>query len=99
MYTNVPTPKNIEYIKAFLVALPIITSSLSSLKLYIEKYGIKLRNHRNTVLPSTKYKMLMMESVPRYQSTFFTYITPALFSIAQFMLYTMNINSIIPKIR
>jgi len=67
----VPIPKNIIYIKAFRVALPIIISSLSSLILYIEKYEIKLRKIRKTVFPSTKYNKLPRDRKPRYQSMFF----------------------------
>jgi len=71
MYIIVPIPKNIIYIKAFCVALPIIKSNLSSLILYIEKYEIKLRKNRKTVFPSIKYNKLPRDRKPKYHRMFF----------------------------
>lgn len=71
IYARAKDPKNITYRKAFLDALPIFASNISSLILYMEKYEMKPRNPMKPAFPSTKYSRLSMDRKPRYQNVLF----------------------------
>jgi len=71
MYASDVEPKNMVNINAFLVPRPIFSSSISSLILYIEKYGMKPRNPRKPPFPSAKYSRLRTDRKPRYHIIFF----------------------------
>jgi len=88
-YANTPEPKKVVYIKAFLVARPMLISIRSSLILYIEKYETNPRNPSNPAFPSAKNNRLNKDRNPKYQSRFF--IFPPLLSFFNFLLFISNL--------